>query len=138
MRITRLMPLSGLCRFWAAVFLMTGIGFAVTPHLIADLLNSLAAALKLTPGIPTERDTLWYALALSLMATISYLSWEASRPGAAPSALRAVLLSKAVSTIAFSVAALTLASGWWLCAFADAFVAATLIVAWRAQPVPRG
>ncbi len=131
MQCTRFPSLATVCRFWTVVFVIVGLGFALTPQLIAELLNRLAATLGLTPGIPTGRDSLWYMLALSLMATLAYLSWEAARPQAPPTALRAVLLSKMVSTAGFVMAALTLASGWLLGAVADGFVALTLLLAWR-------
>ncbi len=125
--------LPALCRFWAIVFVIAGLGFAAAPALVADFLNGQAGMLGLVPGIPTERNTLWYALALSLMATITYLAWEAGRPGASPVLVRALVLSKLVSTAGFSVAAITLASGWWLCALADGFIAVTLLIARRPE-----
>lgn len=131
MTVTRMLSFPVICRLWAVVFVAVGLAFAVAPHQIAELLNGLAALLGLTPGIPAGRDSLWYVLALSLMATLGYLAWDAARPGAQPTARVAVLLSKFVSTAGFAVAALTLASGWWLCAAADGFVAVTLIAAWR-------
>lgn len=116
------MALPAMCQFWAIVFAIAGLAFVAVPDLIAGNLNDLASWLGLTPGIPALRASLWYALALSLMATITYLAWEAGRPGATPVLVRALLLSKLVSTAGFSIAALTLASGWWLCALADGFV----------------
>ncbi|MFA5940657.1 MAG: hypothetical protein WC809_14975 [Sinimarinibacterium sp.] len=118
-----------LCRSWAVIFAIAGAGFLVEPDLVAALLNGLADGLGLASGMGAGRDTLWYPLALSLMAVLVLLAWEAGAPAAPPLAFRALLLSKLASTGGFAWLALTVAGGWWLCAGADGFVAATLLFA---------
>ncbi len=120
-----------LSRFWAVSFVATGVCFALAPEFVAALLNGQAEWLGLTPGIPTGRDSLWFTLALSLMATISYLAWEAGSEDAPVVPYRALILSKLVSTVGFATFAIGVAGGWWLCAFTDGFIAVTLIVARR-------
>ncbi|TJY56228.1 hypothetical protein E4T66_19910 [Sinimarinibacterium sp. CAU 1509] len=118
-----------LCRIWAVVFVIAGLSFAFAPATVAMLLDALARVLGLSPGFAeaVARASLWYGLALSLMATLVYLAWQAGGPDAPPQLLNAVLLSKLASTLAFSIFALTAFSGWWLCAAADGFVGLTLI-----------
>lgn len=116
-----------LCRIWAVVFAAAGLGFAFAPDLVATLLDSLARLLGLVPGIANPRASLWYPLALSLMAVLVYLGWQAGQPGAPPQILNALLLSKFASTCVFAGFALTIASAWWLCATADGFIGLTLL-----------
>lgn len=122
-----------LCRFWALTFVGAGLAFALAPDLVAALLDGIARAVGLTPGIPVARASLWFPLALSLMATIAYLAWEAGAPGAPPVAFRALVLSKIASTAGFAALAVGLASGWWLCAATDGFIALTLLLARAAE-----
>lgn len=127
-------PFQGVCRLWAVVFGAAGLAFLLAPGQVAALLDALAGLLGGSPGVLAGRASLWYPLALSLMAVLAWLAWEAGRPGAPPLAFRALVLSKLVSTFGFAALAVTSAGAWWLCAGADGFVALTLLLARRAAP----
>lgn len=120
------------------VFAVVGLSFAIAPEFVATLLDTLARLLGLTPGFSgaVAHESLWFPLALSLMATLVYLAWQSGRPGASSALLDALLLSKFTSTSAFALFALNTFSGWWLCAAADGFVAVTLL-ATRLDPHDR-
>lgn len=119
------------CRFWAVVFVFALVCFATAPSVVAALLNSLAGVLGLQEGVAAGPLTLWYPLALSLMATITYLAWVAGTPGAPPQAWRALLLSKLCSSAGFAVLAVTTIGAWWLAVATDGFIALTLVLSAR-------
>lgn len=118
-----------LCRFWAVTFAFAGLAFVFAPARVAAFIDQLAAMLTLTPGIAAARASLWFPLAASLMATLTYLAWIAGRRDSPATIHHALVLSKLASTVGFAVLALQLVSAWWICAATDGFIAVTLVLA---------
>ena len=73
--------LAGLMRLWSVLFGLMGLFFIVSPQIFTEFLNRFSHLLSggnyISLPYPAER--FWYSLTVSLMATITYLSFVSSR-----------------------------------------------------------
>ena len=73
--------LARLMRLWSVLFGLMGMFFVVSPQIFTEFLNRFS---HLISGnnfntLPYPAERFWYSLTVSLMATITYLSFVASR-----------------------------------------------------------
>lgn len=123
-----------LARFWGHCFVGTTIAFAVFPHQVGHFLTWEGGELGLGGQVTVGRGTLAWALALSLMATLTLLAYRSASHPRDRLAYRALMCSKLASTAVFLYLAAGGAPVWLLAAATDGFIAATLFVG--RLPVP--
>ena len=86
--------LRNLLRIWTGLFGLGALLFFVRPSLVTDLLH-----------LPANAERFWNSLAVSMMATVTYLAYEAQKDVQRSRRLiRALLVAKAASTVAFTFA----------------------------------
>ena len=112
--------------FWAWVFLIVGCLFGLMPTQVGQNLSAWAHLLGLSGAIASPTGNLWHVLSLSLMAAITVCAFWSARHPEQPGVYYALLVAKSVSTIGFTVLAITQAPAWILCAGGDGFVGVTL------------
>ena len=73
--------LARLMRLWSVLFGLMGLFFVVSPQIFTEFLNRFSHLLSGGNYIPLPypAERFWYSLTVSLMATITYLSFVASR-----------------------------------------------------------
>jgi hypothetical protein len=114
---------------WGVVFGVVGCVFLLAPGKTGESLTALAAAFGLAGEIRTTCGDLWWALAVSLMATITVLALASAGDPRERSLFVALLTAKLTSTAMFVVLAAAQGGAWALCAAADGLVAASLVAA---------
>lgn len=115
-------------RIWSIVFAAVGLLFVFFPITLGEQLNAAGNVLGLSGRVISQPGTLWYYLTLSLMGLITLLSWYSASNPENKMLCRMLVTAKFISVFGFLFAAITIGSVWFLPAFADLFVAATLIV----------
>lgn len=115
-------------RMWSGVFLIAGLIFLFLPSRLENFLTATGNAIGLSGSIESSPHTLWHILTLSLMGTIAVLAFLSSRSPETKGYYTALVTAKTISVAGFLCLAFLLGSVWLLCAFADAFVALTLVL----------
>lgn len=94
--------LKRLLRFWTILFGGGALIFLTAPEWVYTSMDSLAIYVPFIRTLPQGVNHLWLTLSVSLMVTITFLSWMASKDVLASKTLiSALLISKAVSTLCF-------------------------------------
>ncbi|MBI4368784.1 MAG: hypothetical protein HY547_00990 [Elusimicrobia bacterium] len=96
------------------LFLYAGVVFVAAPRLVIDVISSALAWLPASRPLSGQEPTLWLALAGSMMAMISYLSFELSRDPNNMPAWNVMIISKTVSATLFLCFALLERNSLWL------------------------
>jgi hypothetical protein len=94
-------------RLWSVLFGLMGLFFIVSPQIFTEFLNRFSHLLSGGNDIPLPypAERFWYSLAVSLMVTITYLSFVASRDIRRNfHCVIAVLICKFTSTLFFLLA----------------------------------
>ena len=95
--------LSTLLRIWTALFGIGAVLFLLAPDAVVALLDRIGPSIGLA-SIPPHPSTgpFWNVLAVSLMATVTYLAYQAQKDIAKGRRLvQAILIAKGVSALAF-------------------------------------
>ena len=114
---------SKVSRFWAIMFMLFAIGFAIFPAGTGEALTYLANFIGLSGVIFSGGVSLWWVLSLSMMITIYGLAWSIPHQG-----YPALMTCKLSSTVLFTALAVH-DPAWLVCAAGDGFVALTLWLA---------
>ncbi len=120
-----------LSRFWGWVFVVVGLTFVVAPNHVSLWLVKISYFLGVPLVIQGPATNLWYVLALSLMAAVSACAFLSARYPEERGVYVVLILAKLTSTLGFFYFAVWYGPLWLLCAFADGFVALTLVAARR-------
>ena len=98
--------LLALLRVWLVVFLGAGILFAAAPDWTLDYIHKLGSGLFgwKSPQLQPNAERFWLVLSVSLMATLTYLTYKAqSNLPRYISYTSVILIAKLVSTTGFAV-----------------------------------
>lgn len=96
--------LRSLLRIWTALFGAGAVFFFLVPSLFTNTLNAIGEVFGIDANpLPSNVERFWNALAVSMMATITYLAYQAQKEiQKARRLIKAILVAKAVSTLAFT------------------------------------
>ncbi|MFW5968742.1 MAG: hypothetical protein ACOCV2_14555 [Persicimonas sp.] len=125
---------STICWILAICFAVVLAGLAFTPDLLATVMEEAGGLVGLRGDIAVGAGSLAHALALSLMATITYLAVAGAKNPESLVAYRALMTAKIMSTFVFLFLTVTAASIWLLPTITDASVIVVLVLARGSLP----
>ena len=113
---------SAICWIFAVAFAAVLGMLAVVPEMLSDLMNWSGGLVGLSGDIAVAPASLEHVLALSLMATITYLAQAAARAPENRDLYWAIQTAKVISTGGFAFMAFTAGSIWFLPTATDGLV----------------
>ncbi len=115
-----------LAQFWSVAFVVTGLLFALAPERLGSDMQTAARLLGLRGTLDVTPWSMWHVIALSLMVTVTLLSWQSAQDPTAQAPYRTLQAAKLSSTAIFLLLAATQGSIWLLAAATDGSIALSL------------